>query len=68
MLIKIIAAYEKNQAMMNAFASGSGGYNIDQAFDTYNKEPLVPCSNCGKTFLPDRLIIHQRSCLKHPRK
>jgi len=69
---KIIAAYEQNQAMMNAFASGSGGYNIDamndQAFDTYNKEALVPCSNCGRTFLPDRLIVHQRSCLKHPRK
>ena len=69
---KIIAAYEQNQAMMNAFASGSGGYNIDamndQAFDTYNREALVPCSNCGRTFLPDRLIVHQRSCLKHPRK
>ena len=69
---KIIAAYEQNQAMMNAFTSGSGGYNIDamndQAFDTYNREALVPCSNCGRTFLPDRLIVHQRSCLKHPRK
>ena len=69
---KIIAAYEQNQAMMNAFTSGSGSYNIDamndQAFDTYNREALVPCSNCGRTFLPDRLIVHQRSCLKHPRK
>ena len=69
---KIIAAYEQNQAMMNAMASGSGTYNFDsmndQAFDTYNREALVPCSNCGRTFLPDRLIVHQRSCLKHPRK
>ncbi|KAF5269813.1 hypothetical protein FQR65_LT05859 [Abscondita terminalis] len=23
---------------------------------------LVPCDNCGRTFLPDRLIVHQRSC------
>ena len=69
---KIIAAYEQNQEMMNAFISCNSGHNIDamndQAFDTYNREALVPCSNCGRTFLPDRLIVHQRSCLKHPRK
>ena len=69
---KIIAAYEQNQAMMNMNISGGGSYNFDelnnQAFDTYNKEALVPCSNCGRTFLPDRLIVHQRSCLKHPKK
>ena len=69
---KIIAAYEKNQAMMNMQMGGSGTYNFDelnnQAFDTYNKEALVPCSNCGRTFLPDRLIVRQRSCLKHPKK
>ena len=69
---KIIAAYEKKQAMMNMQTGGSGAYNFDalndQAFDTYNKEALVPCSNCGRTFLPDRLIVHQRSCLKHPKK
>uniref|UniRef100_A0A670JLD8 Serum response factor binding protein 1 n=1 Tax=Podarcis muralis TaxID=64176 RepID=A0A670JLD8_PODMU len=23
---------------------------------------LVPCNICGRTFLPDRLIVHQRSC------
>ena len=23
---------------------------------------LVPCPNCGRTFLPDRLAVHQRSC------
>ena len=69
---KIIAAYEQNQAMMNMQLGGSGSFNFDalndQAFDTYNKEALVPCSNCGRTFLPDRLIVHQRSCLKHPKK
>ena len=69
---KIIAAYEQNQAMMNMQVGGSGSFNFDalndQAFDAYNKEALVPCSNCGRTFLPDRLIVHQRSCLKHPKK
>ncbi|XP_069481670.1 zinc finger protein 474-like isoform X2 [Ambystoma mexicanum] len=23
---------------------------------------LLSCQNCGRTFLPDRLIVHQRSC------
>ncbi|KAF5291303.1 hypothetical protein FQA39_LY03454 [Lamprigera yunnana] len=23
---------------------------------------LVPCHNCGRTFFPDRLIVHQRGC------
>lgn len=23
---------------------------------------LVPCDNCGRRFLPDRLVVHQRSC------
>ncbi|XP_018573986.1 uncharacterized protein LOC108913016 isoform X2 [Anoplophora glabripennis] len=23
---------------------------------------LVPCQNCGRTFYPDRLLVHQKSC------
>ncbi|KAM6187694.1 LOW QUALITY PROTEIN: zinc finger protein 474-like [Sarcoramphus papa] len=23
---------------------------------------LLPCGNCGRTFLPDRLIVHQKHC------
>ncbi|XP_045421691.1 zinc finger protein 474-like [Lemur catta] len=23
---------------------------------------LLPCGSCGRTFLPDRLLVHQRSC------
>lgn len=23
---------------------------------------MVPCTNCGRTFFPDRLEVHQRSC------
>lgn len=33
---------------------------------------LVPCTNCGRTFFPDRLEVHQRSCkqqiVTHPKK
>ena len=31
------------------------------AFETFT-ENLEPCEDCGRTFLPDRLIVHQRSC------
>lgn len=27
-----------------------------------SKQQLLPCENCGRTFLPDRLPVHQRSC------
>ena len=61
---KIIANYEANQSR------GMGGGNYDalnqQAFDQYNKDALVECEFCGRTFLPDRLPVHQRVCSKHP--
>jgi hypothetical protein len=38
-------------------------YNND-AFQQYNEVALMPCRNCGRTFLPDRLEIHLRSCDK----
>ncbi|XP_066459210.1 zinc finger protein 474-like [Eleutherodactylus coqui] len=27
-----------------------------------SQSQLLPCGNCGRTFLPDRLLVHQRSC------
>lgn len=46
---------------------GSAGdmqeYN-DEAFKQYNEVSLMPCHNCGRTFLPDRLTIHLKSCDK----
>ena len=66
---KIIASYEANQ---NRGLGGSGNYynNMDalnqQAFDQYNKDALVECEYCGRTFLPDRLPVHQKVCAKHP--
>jgi hypothetical protein len=38
-------------------------YN-DEAFKQYNEVSLMPCHNCGRTFLPDRLQIHLKSCDK----
>lgn len=36
-------------------------YN-EEAFKDWNEKALVPCENCGRTFLPDRLTVHLRSC------
>ena len=36
-------------------------YNED-AFKNYNEKALVPCPNCARTFLPDRLTVHLKSC------
>ncbi|NXK91351.1 ZN474 protein, partial [Formicarius rufipectus] len=42
-----------------------GFYDLDalnEAAWTSAQIQLVPCDICGRTFLPDRLIVHQRSC------
>ncbi|XP_012583278.1 PREDICTED: zinc finger protein 474 [Condylura cristata] len=45
--------------------SGSGSYNLqamnEAAFQS-SQAQLLPCDSCGRTFLPDRLLVHQRSC------
>jgi hypothetical protein len=38
-------------------------YNND-SLKTYNDKALDACPNCGRTFLPDRLVVHLRSCNK----
>ena len=37
-------------------------YN-DAAYDAWSKD-LEPCPNCERRFLPDRLVVHMRSCAK----
>jgi len=45
---------------------GKDAFNFDKlnddAYEIFSKEALVPCENCGRTFLPDRLLVHLRSC------
>jgi hypothetical protein len=38
-------------------------YNAN-AMKEYNDKALDACPNCARTFLPDRLIVHLRSCNK----
>lgn len=45
--------------------SAAGSYGLDQLNEAAwqaAQAALVPCDNCGRTFLPDRLLVHQRSC------
>ena len=46
-----------------------GGQSLGNQINAMNelsyessKQQLIPCENCGRTFLPDRLSVHQRSC------
>uniref|UniRef100_A0A452UW55 C2HC/C3H-type domain-containing protein n=1 Tax=Ursus maritimus TaxID=29073 RepID=A0A452UW55_URSMA len=44
---------------------GSGSYNlqaVNEAAFQSSQAQLLPCESCGRTFLPDRLPVHQRSC------
>lgn len=50
---------------MNLSVSAKGTYDIDamnEAAWQSSQANLVPCDICGRTFLPDRLVVHQRSC------
>lgn len=39
-----------------------GAQNDDDAAFAAWKESLAPCPHCGRTFQPDRLVVHLRSC------
>ncbi|KAM8779687.1 zinc finger protein 474-like isoform 2-T2 [Rhynchonycteris naso] len=44
---------------------GSGSYSLQAANEAAfqsSQAQLLPCDTCGRTFLPDRLLVHQRSC------
>jgi hypothetical protein len=38
-------------------------YNM-QAFEKWDTEALIPCKNCGRTFLPSALEHHAKACKK----
>ena len=54
------AAYD---AIANVGAYGRVNLDeVNEAAFRSAQEQLLPCENCGRTFLPDRLQVHQRSC------
>ncbi len=52
----------------NALSSGAPLSEADvqrvnhESFNTFNKEALVPCKWCGRTFLPSALKHHRNAC------
>lgn len=47
---------------------GDGGGSLaaqnEAAQQVFNNEALEACGNCGRTFLKERLKIHQKGCTK----
>ncbi|GBM85368.1 hypothetical protein AVEN_91071-1 [Araneus ventricosus] len=40
--------------------------HAEMAYERHQKS-LVPCTHCERTFRPDRLPIHERSCIERPK-
>ncbi|CAM9488383.1 unnamed protein product [Lampetra planeri] len=54
-----------------ALIKSSGTYDLEAANAAAwqsSQGQLVPCPVCGRTFLPDRLAVHQRACKPKPAK
>lgn len=58
----IIENYEKNKKALQANGTYSLDKMNDDAYNIWSKESLMPCDICGRTFLPQSLVIHKRSC------
>jgi ribosomal protein L32 len=59
-------APESAVPMPDGLAPGSkewAAYNA-ASWEQFQTDTLVPCPHCGRTFLPDRLPVHLRSCGK----
>jgi len=40
----------------------------EAAYSVFQDEALEPCPRCARTFLPDRLVVHLRSCTGNGRR
>ena len=58
--------FNSNVAVLKAAGGGSTRGLIDAmnaaASESYNTGMLTACNYCGRTFLPEKLAIHNRSC------
>ncbi|XP_071795176.1 zinc finger protein 474-like [Asterias amurensis] len=64
-LPKKLQRTEPVKPQVRMLKGGSGQYNIDELNDAAwqaSQANLAPCDYCGRTFLPDRLLVHQKSC------
>ena len=59
---------EMGAGMTGGCAGSGAGMNEDQIEEFNNQQyqhysdNMVSCENCGRTFMPDRLQVHMRSC------
>lgn len=54
---------ENFQRILSGEVSGKELMKMNQkAAEDYNNEVLEPCSNCGRTFLPEALVRHKNCC------
>ncbi len=51
---------------LSASNSANDRDRFNQAAYESAQAQLLPCPNCGRTFAPDRLPVHQRSCKSAP--
>ncbi|RNF12094.1 hypothetical protein TraAM80_00511 [Trypanosoma rangeli] len=61
----------KERAAIGEVRASNGGGRLkrkevdrfnEAQLEQFNTNMLVKCENCGRTFFPDRLEVHQRSC------
>jgi hypothetical protein len=60
------AAPEPAMAMPDGAPAGSRRWEAfnEAAYEKFNAESLESCPHCARTFLPDRLAVHLRTCGK----
>ena len=55
----------RNNLIETVVGGEVGGTEFTQTFDAIweaHVQQLMPCKMCGRTFFPDRITIHQKSC------
>ncbi|KAK3097511.1 hypothetical protein FSP39_010343 [Pinctada imbricata] len=62
---KLPKGQRRKEPVKPTVVSSSGRYDVDamnEAAWQSAQSQLIPCDGCGRTFAPDRLAVHQRSC------
>lgn len=62
---KLPKGQRRKEPVKPTVVGASGSYDIDamnEAAWQSAQSQLIPCDRCGRTFAPDRLAVHQRSC------
>ena len=61
----VVAKDDLTNAPIDSACGDIKGPEFNQMFEAIWEEhvqQLVPCKLCGRTFFPDRIVVHQKSC------